>query len=78
MTEGPDTQDEGPEDPDENAEDEMSADGRALLDAYLLRLAEEGARDIERGDFVVARTPEELRRILWDDWTPPSGEIKAG
>jgi hypothetical protein len=56
MTERPDTRDETPEDPDEDAEGEMSADERARQDAYLLRLAEEGARDIERGDFVVART----------------------
>jgi hypothetical protein len=78
MTERPETRDEAPEDPDEDAEGEMSADERACLDAYLLRLAEEGARDSERGDFVVARTREELRRILWDGWDPRSRGSRAG
>jgi hypothetical protein len=56
----------------------MSADERARLDAYLLWLVEEGDRATERGDFMVARTCEELRRILWDSWKPASREGEEG
>jgi hypothetical protein len=31
-------------------------------------LVEEGARDIERGDYVAVKTPEELREIVRDAW----------
>jgi hypothetical protein len=47
-----------------DADEEMHVEGHPLYEAYIRMLAEEGKRAIKRGDFVVAETREELRRIL--------------
>ena len=49
---------------DGDADGETLGEGHPLFKAYLLRLVEEGDHAIERSDFVVANTREELRRIL--------------
>lgn len=64
MADKPETKNERLKHSDEDADGEMLDEGDPLYDAYLLRIAEEGLRAIERGDFVVANTREELHRIL--------------
>lgn len=66
MAETPETKVEGPNLCDEDPEAEMLGEGHSLHNAYLLRLAKEGFGVIKRGDFVVAHTREDLRRILRD------------
>ncbi|MBL6080818.1 hypothetical protein JMJ56_22645 [Belnapia sp. T18] len=69
MAEKPETEDERPEQQGRDADGEMLGVGHSLSEAYLRRLVEDGDRTIERSDFVVASTREEMRRILRECWT---------
>ena len=64
MAEKLETEDEGPGSLYTGTDGEMLGERHPLYEAYLRRLIEEGDRAIERGDFVVAETREELRRLI--------------